>query len=228
MADTDQIGKSIIAAAPMNAPSGAGWVLRRLVDFGIEGTDQLPGARVSAGHHLERHGSVEAAVDALIVTHTALSGTQGFITNLGGLATLLIGAPANLASIAALQSRMVGAIAHLRGYDLDDSRVRHAILMTLLGKTIVDDLVASGDLPGTPLVVATAPGIDRNLEQLIAQRVMTAMLTAAGGKQLVSIVAKRIPIIGGGVGLATDSWNTIAVGRYAREQFVSRRPTLTT
>lgn len=223
MADTDQIGKSIIAAAPVSAPSRAGWMLRHLVDFGIEGTARLPGARAAAGHQLERQGSVEAAIDTLIVMHTAYSGTQGFITNLGGLATLLIGAPANLASIAAIQSRMVGAIAHLRGYDLDDSRVRHAILMTLLGKTIVDDLVAAGDLPGTPLVVATAPGLDHDLEQLIAQRVVTAMLTAAGGKQLVSIVAKRVPVIGAGVGFATDSWNTIAIGRYAREQFVSRR-----
>ena len=32
-------------------------------------------------------------------------------------------APANLAGVALLQGRMVGAIAHLRGYDVDDPRV---------------------------------------------------------------------------------------------------------
>lgn len=218
------IGKSIIAAAPVSAPTTAGRLLRHLVDFAIDGTEQLPGAKIAAGHHLERHGSADAAIDNLILTHAAMCGTQGFVTNLGGFITLLIGAPTNLAGVALLQSRMVAGVAHLRGYNLDDSRVRHAVLMTLLGKRIVDDLVEKGDLPGAPLVVATAPGIDRELEQLIAQRVMMALLTSVGGKQAVGLVAKRIPVIGGGVGAVTDSWNTFAVGRYAREQFVSRRP----
>ena len=146
------------------------------------------------------------------------------MTNLGGFVTLVVGAPTNLAGVALIQARMVAAIAHLRGYDLNDSRVRHAVLTTLLGKRIVDDLVEKGELPGTPLVLATAPGLDRDLEQLIAQRVVTALLTTVGGKQAVGLIARAIPVVGGGVGAATDSWNTLAVGRYAREQFVSRRP----
>ena len=224
MPDNDDIGKSIIAAAPLSAPGTAGRVLRYIVDFAIDGTDQLPGARVTAGRHLERKGSAEEAIDSIIYSHAAMCGTQGFVTNLGGFVTLLVGGPANLAGVALLQSRMVAAIAHLRGYDLDDSRVRHAVLTTLLGKRIVDDLVASGDLPGSPLVMATAPGIDRQLEQAIAQRVTTALLSSLGGKQAASFLAKRIPVIGGGIGAVTDSWNTVAVGRYSREQFISRRP----
>lgn len=225
MPENAEIGKSIIAAAPVSAPNPAGRILRRLIDFAIDGNEQFPGAKISAGKHLERHGSAETALDAVIYTHAALCGTQGFVTNLGGFVTLVLGAPANLAGVALLQGRMAGAIAHLRGYDVDDPRVRHAILTTLLGKRIVDDLVEKGELPGTPLVLATAPGIDRELEQVIAQRVMMALFTSTGGKQVVGLVAKRIPVIGGGVGAVTDSWNTFAVGRYAREQFVSRRRT---
>lgn len=224
MADNTEIGKSIIAVAPQVAPNAAGRLLRMAVDFAIDGTEQLPGARIAAGRHLARHGSVEAAIDQVINVHALWCGTQGFVTNLGGFITLLVGTPANIAGVAMLQSRMVAAIAHLRGYDLDDSRVRHAVLTTLLGKRIVADLVAKGELPGTPMVLATAPGIDRALEQVIAQRVMSAWLTTAGGKQLLGFAAKKIPVIGGGIGLVTDSWNTLAVGRYAREQFVSRRP----
>ncbi|MGI5952638.1 MAG: hypothetical protein ACOX61_12465 [Brooklawnia sp.] len=223
MPDTDGIGKSIIAAAPVNAPNSTGRLLRMVVDFAIEGTDQLPGARAAAGRQLEKHGSAEKAINSVVSIHATLCGTQGFVTNLGGFATMLVGAPANLTGVALLQARMVAAIAHLRGYDLNDSRVRHAVLTTLLGKRIVDDLVAQGELPGSPLVLATAPGLDRNLEQTIAQRVVMALLTSTGGKQAVGLIARRIPVIGGGVGAVTDSWNTVAVGRYAREQFVSRR-----
>ena len=171
-----------------------------------------------------KRGSAEDAIEGLIRNHAAMCGAQGFVTNLGGFVTLVVGAPTNLAGVALIQARMVAAIAHLRGYDLNDSRVRHAVLTTLLGKRIVDDLVEKGELPGTPLVLATAPGLDRDLEQLIAQRVVTALLTTVGGKQAVGLIARAIPVVGGGVGAATDSWNTLAVGRYAREQFVSRRP----
>ena len=224
MPDPGQIGKSIIAAAPVSAPNTAGRLLRRVLEFAIEGSDQLPGARIAAGHQLVRRGSAEDAIEGLIRNHAAMCGAQGFVTNLGGFVTLVVGAPTNLAGVALIQARMVAAIAHLRGYDLNDSRVRHAVLTTLLGKRIVDDLVEKGELPGTPLVLATAPGLDRDLEQLIAQRVVTALLTTVGGKQAVGLIARAIPVVGGGVGAATDSWNTLAVGRYAREQFVSRRP----
>ncbi|WIY82705.1 EcsC family protein [Propionimicrobium sp. PCR01-08-3] len=223
MAENDGFGKSIIGAAPIDAPDVTARLLRTLVGFAIDGTDWFPGARAAAGKQLQNKGSVEAAISSVTTGHVTLSGAQGFVTNLGGIATLIIGAPANLAGVALVQTRMVAAIAHLRGYDLDDSRVRHAVVTTLLGQRIVDELVAHGDLPGSPLVLATAPGIDYRLEQLISQRVMTALLTSTGGKQAIGLVAKRIPVIGGGVGAATDSWNTAAIARYTRAQFVSRR-----
>jgi uncharacterized protein (DUF697 family) len=72
---------------------------------------------------MEKHeGSVDDAVDAIIDTHVRLSSAQGFATNLGGVALLPVAIPANLTGLAILQIRMVAAIAHLRGYDLDDNR----------------------------------------------------------------------------------------------------------
>ncbi|EPH05623.1 hypothetical protein HMPREF1531_01052 [Propionibacterium sp. oral taxon 192 str. F0372] len=227
MPESPDFSKSIIAAAPSSAPDMAGRMLRQLVDLGIDGNSVLPSSRASAGRALEHHREVEAALDALVTTHLAWSGTQGFVTNIGGFATMLIGAPAGFAGLAILHARLVGCVAHLRGYDVDETRIRHAVLMTLLGQRIVDDLVAKGQLPGSPLVLATAPGLDEALGQQIAERVMTAMLTASGGKAALGLVARRIPVIGAGVGAITDTWNTMAIARYAREQFVSRRPRLT-
>ena len=43
---------------------------------------------------------------------------------------------------------MVAGIAHLRGYDLDDPRVRNAILACLLGEDAVKSLVKKRKLPG--------------------------------------------------------------------------------
>ena len=36
--------------------------------------------------------------------------------------------PTNITGLALIQCRMIAGIAHLRGYDLDDPRVRNAIL----------------------------------------------------------------------------------------------------
>lgn len=223
MATPHVFGKSIIATAPMSAPGSAARFLRLIIDSAIEGNALVPGARQVAAEQLEQRGDVEAAIDTAINQHMILAGAQGFLSNIGGVTTVLIGAPTNMVGLAILHSRLTAVIAHLRGYDLDDSRVRHAILTTLLGQKIVDDLVATGELPGTPLVLATAPGIDHELEQLIAARVVTAIASVGGGKALIGLGVKRIPIIGGGVGLIADGWNTRAIGRYAREQFISRR-----
>lgn len=226
MPDSD-LSKSIIANASKGAPEMTGKALRWLIDLAIFGAKGMPSAQASAGRQLRaRKGEVEKAIDSLIFQHVALAGTQGFLTNLGGILVSVATMPANLSAVAVLQSRMVAGIAHLRGYDITDSRVHQAVLLTLLGEKIVNNLVADGKLPGSPLVVATAPVTDENLEQLIAEHVMAALFSQSGGKQVASLLGKRVPVIGGGVGLAADSYNTFAVGRYARAQFVSRRPAI--
>ena len=42
--------------------------------------------------------------------------------------------PTNITGLALIQCRMVAGIVHLRGYDLDEPRVRAAILASVLGE----------------------------------------------------------------------------------------------
>jgi uncharacterized protein (DUF697 family) len=131
--------------------------------------------------------------------------------------------PVNLAGLATIQARMVAAIAHLRGYDLDDPRVQAAILMCLLGEAEVKKLVADGSLPTTPQAVATAPLADPALPDIVGRLVLATSVARMGGKRIVTVLSKRIPVVGGGVGAVTDSLGTNAIGSYAQKQFVSRR-----
>ena len=224
MALANTIGQAVVRIAPLAAPRPIGAALRAILNAAINGVGSVPGARVAAGRRLARHGGDhEATIQAIIAQHALAGGVGGFVTNLGGVVVLAASLPANLASLALTQSRMVASIAHLRGYDLDDPRVRAAIMECLLGRALVDDMVARGELPSTPIGLATAPMADPDLEQQICQKVLTAWLAQMGGKQTVAFVAKRVPVIGGGVGAATDGLSTRAVGRYAATQFVSRR-----
>ena len=227
MAFIGSIGKALISAAPGIAPGPVSAVLRTLIDLAIDGNAQFTGARTLAGSELEKHqGNVETSINALMRHHITLAGTQGFVTNLGGIATAFVSMPVNLVGVAIIQGRLVASIAHLRGYDLGDDRVRAAILMCMLGRGAVEELVAKGELPSTPMGVATAPMSDGKLEQQIAERVLASLTTAGGSKKVVSMLGRKIPLVGGGFGFAADSYSTAAVGRYAREQFVNRRPAI--
>ncbi|MFP5416565.1 MAG: hypothetical protein ACLGHZ_06765 [Actinomycetes bacterium] len=205
------------------APEVGGTMLRNLLEIAINGTSVVPGAKAAAAKHLVRKATVEEAIDSLVVTHVGLATAQGFVTNIGGLATLAVALPANIAGVAIVQIRMVAAIAHLRGYDIDSRRVRTALILCLMGNDGVNRLVDEGVLPTPPLAIATAPVFDESLDKLVSEKVLGELLSRIGGRHAAVLLARRIPLLGGGVGGAMDGLSTIAIGGYAREQFVSRR-----
>ena len=219
MTTTPEPSKTLV----QRAPEVAGNVLRTILEFAIDGRGSIPGAKAAAARTLQSRGEHEAAVDSLVMQHVGLAGAQGFLTNLGGLLTLREALPANLAGLAVVQMRMIAAIVHLRGYDVDDRRVRVALTMAMLGEDDVRKQVAAGRLPGPPFLVATAPVFDPVLDHHVSERVFGDLGTKMAGKHVVVQVAKRIPLVGGGVGAAADGYFTYALGQYARREFVRRR-----
>ena len=207
MASARDVGKAI-ATIPGKAMPTAGHMLKRLVDAAVDGVDPLPGAKTSAGRYLERRGDVDLAIESVVNQHIALASAQGFVTNLGGVLTSIVTTP---------------CIAHLRGYDIDDNRVRTAMLMCLLGEDDLADAIASGALPTSPLAVATAPVFDADLDRKVSERVVSALLANMSGKRLTSLVGRRIPLVGGGVGAAFDGYSTHRIGVCARHHLVNRR-----
>jgi hypothetical protein len=117
---------------------------------------------------------------------------------------------------------MVACIAHLRGYDINDPRVRNAILMVQLGDERVRKQIKAKKLPGTPMAVATAPAYDPNLDKIVAAEVASEMLTAVAGKRLATTVGKHVPVVGGAIGAFTDGRDTWHIGKYARREFLPR------
>ena len=219
------IGKALLAQAPDMAPGAAVSLLRGILGFAIDGASGLPGVRQAAGKTLTKHdGDVEQAINSLVNQHIAMAGAQGFVSTLGGVTPLAVTIPANISGVAIVQARMVAAIAHLRGYDLDDQRVRTAILATLMGQHEVDSLIHEKKLPTTPMGIATAPVGDADLEKVVARNLVNVLMGQVAGKKLPVFVSKRVPVLGGGVGATADGFTTWNVARYARKQFPTRRP----
>ncbi|CAL8976666.1 MAG: EcsC family protein [Actinobacteria bacterium] len=211
-------GKQLVT----RTPEVAGGLLRSIVDFAIDGSPAFPGAKATAARSLQSKADREGAIDALVRYHVSMASAQGFMTSVGGLLTLPVGLPANIAGMAVLGVRMIAAIAHLRGYDVDDRRVRAALTLAMLGDDEVRRLVADGKLPSSPLAVATAPVFDPALERTISERVMGSLAGRIGGKHVAVVVVRRIPLVGGGVGAAVDGWLTFGLAAYARREFIPR------
>lgn len=219
------IARGIGPVATMVArPQAAGGVLRRVLELAIDGYGRLPGAKASAARQLQRSGgSVDAAIESLIDFHVRLASAQGFVTNLGGVVALPVAVPANLTGVAVVQVRMIAAIAHLRGYDLNDNRVRTALVMCLLGGEHVVKLIKEGKLPTSPMAIATAPVFDPELDARVAEEVLSDLAGRIGGKNLALMLTKRVPLVGGGIGAVVDGVATHQIGKYAKSELVRRR-----
>jgi hypothetical protein len=205
------------------APGASAGIVQTALHRAIVGVGPLPGAAAAAEKQLsEQHGDVTRAVREVIENHVGYASVGGFATNVGGLVTTAVTMPANVTGLALIQCRMVAGIAHLRGYDLDDPRVRDAILVTLLGQDKVNREVRRKKLPAPPMAIATAPVHDPDLDRIVAAEVTAELLTRVAGKRLATVVGRRVPVIGGVVGASVDGWETLKVGRYASRELLPR------
>ena len=198
-------------------------LVRDLLRRAIDGAGPFRGAAAAADAQLEESGGdVPAAVSGLIERHVRAAGASGFVTNLGGLVTMMVTIPANVSGLALLQGHLVAGIAHLHGYDLDDPRVRDAVAACLLSPSVVAELVREGRLPSSPMGLATSPVHDPLLAATIAQDVTTELFGRVSGRRMATTAARRIPMLGGGVGAVGDGVSTYRVGRYAARELRPR------
>ncbi len=223
MGITGSLGKRLAPHISQAAPAMTHGFVRESLDRAIRGAGPLPGAAATARRQLDgQRGDVDLAIRELIEMHVRYAGAQGFVTNLGGLITAAVTIPANIAGLALIHCRMVAGIASLRGYDLDDPRVRNAILATILGEDDVERLVKKRRLPAPPMALATAPLHDPELDRVVAGEVAAELVTRATGKRLATSVGRRIPVVGGLVGLGVDGYATWQIGRYADRELLPR------
>jgi hypothetical protein len=218
------VTRQLAPKIPGLAPELTTTFVRVALDRAIEGVGPLAPAAVAADKQLEeQRGNVDRAIHEVIENNVRIAGAQGFATNVGGLVTMAVTIPANVTGLALIQCRMVAGIAHLRGHDLADPRVRNAILMLLLGEEQVDELVRKKKLPTTPMALATAPAHDPSVGAAISAVVATDIISRIAGKRLATTVARRVPVVGGVVGAGADGYVTWKIGRYADRELLPRR-----
>jgi EcsC protein family len=180
---------------------------------GVDGVEDLAQS-YSAQHHC-----ADDAIDSLVSWQIAKASTAGFITGIGGILTLPVAIPANLAGVLYIQIRMIGAIAHLRGYDVRSDQVRTLAFACLAGSAALDILKDLGINLGAQLTQQIIFRISGEVLKRINRAVGFRLVTKAGTRGVVNLV-KVVPLVGGLVGGALDAAATKVIGATAKQVFV--------
>ncbi|MDF1604606.1 EcsC family protein [Nocardioides sp. YIM 152315] len=216
-------GRYVVPRLPALAPDLNASFVREALDRAIHGIGPLAPAAVAAERRLrDAEGHARRALDAIVDDHVRYAGAQGLLTSVGGALTAVVTVPTNITGLALIQTRMVSAIAHLRGYDLDDPRVQDAVLACLLGEARVDALVRDRKIPAPPMALATAPAHDPDTHRVLAAEVTAELVAKVGGKRAAVAFTRKVPIVGGVVGMGVDGFDTWRIGDYAGSELRPR------
>lgn len=213
-------------AGPLDAVANA--FVNRIMDAGIDGVGPLSSASEVAAAALAKHrGNVDKAVKEVVSDHVRLAGAGGFVTGLGGIITMPVSLPANVLGFYTIATRMVAAVAELRGYDVSSQGARAAVLLTLVGAD-ADDLLKKAGLGAVTgmtgsgrlarLAVSKMP---RAAGMMINKAVGFRLLTTVGGRALARFV-RFVPVAGGIVGAGLDGLLMKRIADHARKEFVAR------
>src|SRR5690606_24257014 len=144
---------------------------------------------------------------------------SGFLTGIGGLATMPVAVPANFASVMFVQIRMVAAIAYMCGYDIKDDQVKTFVYACLTGNALKDMLKDVGIIVGSKLTRKAIESISGKMLIEINKRVGFRLFTKFGTKGVINL-GKAIPLVGGVIGASFDGISTNIVGNTARDLFL--------
>ncbi|CCH29036.1 EcsC family protein [Actinosynnema sp. NPDC047251] len=192
-----------------------------LLRVGIDGFGPFKGAQQMASDLLEQGLTRDEAIRGLIRTHVTAAGIQGFATNLGGLITLPVTLPANVAAAYLVQTHLIASIAAVQGHDLESDEVRTAILVCLLGNAGTEVLKKMGIQAGSKLTMNLIERIPAQLIREINKRVGFTLVAKYGTAKAGITLAKSVPLVGGVIGGSFDAVTTRAVGGFARRFFAT-------
>ena len=195
-------------------------LLNSLYEQAIEGIPGSSSCTELAEEYLNKYKNVEIAAKKMTRNQILKCATSGFLTGIGGLLTLPVAIPANLASVLYIQLRMIAAIAVMGGYDVQDDEVQTFVYLCLLGDSITGALKKAG------IEVANKAALKTVMQKIpgaalvaINRQVGFRLITKAGTKGVINI-SKLVPVAGGLVGAGIDGAMTNTISKVACKTFL--------
>lgn len=213
-------GEVVPAGADASALDRAATALTdRLIAFGVEGAGPLDSARQVAERARAKAGTVDGAVDLVVAAARKQAAAGGFVTGLGGFVTLPVALPANVAGFYVIATRMVAAIAVLRGFDVDDPKVRAAVLLVLSGEDASKVLSRVGIHGSGGAVTRVLTSQLPSSAAMLVQKGVGFQLVTKLGTGILRRLGRAVPLAGAVVGAGSDVWLLRRIATTARTEF---------
>ncbi|GAB3487758.1 EcsC family protein [Flexivirga sp.] len=192
---------------------------QKLITVGIDGKAGFDSAHeVAEAARRDYPADVDRAIDHVVSQHRKLAASAGFVTSLGGFVTMAVALPVNLVGFYLINTRMVAAIADLRGYDLHDQGTRTAILLTLVGGD-ADDLLKKAGVVSTGRLANLAANQLPPPAVMVVNKAVGFRLVGQLGDKLLTKLGKGIPVAGGVIGAGLDVFLLHRIAKVARREF---------
>lgn len=184
--------------------------------------DGLPGSKSCeelAQEYMDRYKASTIAARELIKQQLLKCSASGFITGFGGLLTLPVTVPANVASVLYVQMRMIAALAAIGGYDVHSDEVQTLVYLCLVGSSLTDVVKSTGIKIANKVTTNMLKKLPGAVLTKINQKVGFRLLTKFGTKGAVNLV-KVIPVAGALVGAGIDYGSTKLIADKAYNAFL--------
>ncbi|OBZ32693.1 EcsC family protein [Megasphaera sp. DISK 18] len=187
-------------------------------DSSINGVPGSGTAVELANDYLKENENLESAIDSLVSWQVRKCGASGFITGLGGLATMPVAIPVNLGSTLYIQMRMVAAIAYMCGKDIHSDQVQTLGYLCLCGNSGKEVVRNFGIQIGTKIARQQIQRIPRETLKAINRAVGFKLITKFGEKGIINL-GKMVPVVGGVISCGVDAAATRAIAAEAKNRF---------
>ena len=184
--------------------------------------DGLPGSKSCeelAREYVDRYKASTIAARELIKQQLLKCSASGFITGFGGLLTLPVTVPANVASVLYVQMRMIAALAAIGGYDVRSDEVQTLVYLCLVGSSLTDVVKSTGIKIANKVTTNMLKKLPGAVLTKINQKVGFRLLTKFGTKGAVNLV-KVVPVAGALVGAGIDYGSTKLIADKAYNAFL--------
>ena len=171
---------------------------------------------LAESYRLKWAGDRERSISDLVHSHVRYAALVGFITGFGGILSTPVAAPLNISSVIVIQVRMIAAIAHLRGYSLNDRKVKTLIFICLAGSSAAALLQDLGYSIGNKISGRVLARGARITAQKFNATLGRYLILRYGARKC---AMQAVPFVGGIVGSAIDASVTAGIGMTARTIF---------
>lgn len=144
--------------------------------------------------------------------------TSGVVSGLGGIITLPVAVPANIANVLYVQMRMIACCAYMAGYDLKSDQTQTLVYACLAGVAVNQILKKAGIKLGEKVAIKMVEKIPGKVVISINKKVGFRLITKFGNTGIVNL-GKLVPGVGAVVGGGLDYLETKIIAERAYKWF---------